>query len=228
MLKTGMLALVGSLALAAPVFADEEIAITGEGMVSAAPDIAMIRIGVESREADAAKALSANSAQAGALIEAAKSRGVEPKDIQTVGLNLFPVYDNGYEKDSRLEGFQAVNEVVIRLRDISGVGETLGALVEAGANRINGISFGIADDEKLMDEARKRAVADATRKAEIYAEAAGVKLGEVTSIIEQGGGMAPRLAMRAMADSAKSVPVEAGEATVSASVRITWEIEDGK
>lgn len=211
---------------ASAALADPALTVRGEGHASAAPDLATVRIGVETRAADAAAALAANSKAAGALIAEAKARDVAKTDIRTGGLSLRPLYDNRGNADGEapaLTGFAASNEVVLRLRDISGVGETLGALVGAGANRLNGISFGLADDQAVMDKARRAAVRDAQRKALLYAETAGVELGELLSIDEEGGGGAPRPMMRAMADSA-SVPVEAGETTVSAAVRMVWRI----
>ncbi|QIE54578.1 SIMPL domain-containing protein [Pikeienuella piscinae] len=216
-----VLILAASAALADPV-----LTVRGEGYASAAPDQATVRIGVETRAAQAAEALSANSEAAGALIAAAIERGVERADIQTSGLSLRPLYDNRSNRDGEaptLTGFAVSNEVVLRLTDVAGVGETLGVLVGAGANRLNGISFGLADDQRLMDMARRAAVADAQRKALLYAEAAGVNLGELVSIDEEGGGVTPRPMMRAMAESAVP-PVEAGETTVSASVRMAWMI----
>lgn len=211
---------------ASAALADPLLTVRGEGHASAAPDLATVRIGVETRAVEAGEALVANSEAAGALIAEAKAQGVSATDIQTSGLSLYPLYDNrrnGEGETPVLTGFAASNEVVLRIRDIAGVGETLGALVGAGANRLNGISFGLADDQAVMDRARRAAVADAQRKALLYAEAAGVTLGDLVSIDEEGGGAAPRPMMRAMAESA-SVPVEAGETMVAASVRMSWKI----
>jgi uncharacterized protein YggE len=116
---------------------------------------------------------------------------------------------------------------MIRLRDLDAAGEAVGALVEAGANRLNGLSFGFADSTALMDEARRDAVADARRKAELFAEAAGVTLGPVMSIQEQGGGGMRLMAMARSMDAMESaVPLERGENTVSAQVHVVWEIAE--
>ncbi|WP_340110492.1 SIMPL domain-containing protein [Pikeienuella sp. HZG-20] len=218
------------IALAAPpTLADATLTVRGEGRASAAPDLAVVRIGVETRAPDAEAALEANSREAAALIAEAKARGVADADIQTSGLSLHPVYDDQRPRTGdapRLSGFQAANEVTVRLRAIGDVGTTLGALVGAGANRLNGIEFGLADDRALTDAARRGAVADAVRKATLYAEAAGVRLGEIRTIEEEGAGPQPRFAMRAMADRSEGAPVETGETVVTASVRVVWEIGD--
>lgn len=227
----GPAALVAALIIGAlAAHADPTLTVRGEGQASATPDIATVRIGVETRAPEAAAALAANSDAAGALIAAAKTRGVAEADIQTVGLSLYPLYDDRRGDNAeapKLTGFSVSNEVILRLRKIDAVGETLGELVGAGANRLNGISFGLADDQALMDEARRAAVADAQRKAGLYAAAAGVELGEIVSIEEEGGGGPPRPMMRAMAESA-AVPVEAGETTVAIVVRVVWRIGDAE
>ncbi len=222
--------IVALILLAAPAFADDSatLTVTGVGEATGAPDMATITIGVENQGDTAAAALDANSAQAAALIAAAKARGVADRDIQTSGLSIYPVYDQrtpNSEGAPQIAGYAVSNEVRVRLRDMAGLGETLGLLVGAGANQMRGIGFGIEDDTALMDEARKAAMADARRKAEIFAAAAGVKLGPIQSISEGGDVtvMPGGPMMRSMA--AEAVPVEAGESAVSVSVRVVWEID---
>lgn len=226
MIRTLLVAicLLGSPALAAET---ATLTVSGVGEASATPDMATITVGVETQGPTAVAALDANSAQAGALIAEAKARGVEDRDIQTSGLSIYPQYDQRSqtrEGPPEIVGYNVSNEVRVRLRDIAGLGETLAALVGAGANQMRGISFGIADDQALMDKARKLAVADARRKAEIYAAAAGVELGPILSISE-GGGRVPQPGgpmMRSMV--AESVPVEAGEGAVSITITLVWSI----
>lgn len=212
---------------AAPALAESTLTVTGEGRAAAAPDIATVNVGVETRAKTAAQAMAENAAKAAALIAAAKAAGVAPADIQTSDLSIWPVYED-YRQDRpegpKLIGFAVSNQVTARLRDLSSAGGTLGALVEAGANRMNGIAFGFADETPLRDAARRAAVADAKRKAELYAEAAGVALGPIRSIEEAGFSAPPRPMMRAAAMEAASVPVEAGESELTASVTIVWEI----
>lgn len=216
---------------AAPALAESPaITVEGVGQASAAPDLATIRIGVESQAKTAPEALAANNADAQSLIDEAKAQGVDPADIQTADFSIYPVYDNRRPPNGEapqapeLVGYRVSNTVVLRLRDIAKIGETLGALVGAGANRINQISFDVADDAALGDEARRAAVADATRKAELYAAAAGLALGPITSIEESGAGRPVPFAAARGAAMAEAVPVEAGESAVSARVRIVWSL----
>lgn len=226
MLRSILLALCLLPVATVPVSAsDRVLTVTGVGQVTARPDIATIRIGVETRGRTAEDALSENSARAAALIQTAQKAGVAGRDIQTSGLSIFPLYDqrsSNSRETPPITGYAVNNEVTLRLRDVGTLGQTLGDLVKAGANQMRGINFGIEDDTALLDAARKAAVADARRKAEAYAEAAGVTLGPVLSISEGGGGQSRGPALRSMAEA---VPVEAGETALSASVRMEWAIK---
>jgi uncharacterized protein YggE len=111
---------------------------------------------------------------------------------------------------------------------LKNLGPILDTLVQSGSNQIGGITFGIDEPKKVLNEARKKAVADARAKAELYAEAAGVSLGRVVQISEQSAITPPmpmmRMAVETVAQDA-SVPIAAGQQTVSATVSITYEIQ---
>ena len=221
-----------ALIAAAPAFAAGQITVVGQGQVATRPDMATIRIGVETRARDAGTALSENNAKAGAIIAAAKAAGVGERDVQTANLSVWPLYEDKRSSKSdpneppKVVGFSVSNEVILRVRDLEAMGGLLTELIGLGANRMNGISFGVAEDAALKTEARKLAVANARAKAETYAAAAGVKLGALVSIEEAGtgGGPRPQAAMRMAMDEA--VPVEAGETVISAGVRVVWEVAE--
>jgi uncharacterized protein YggE len=201
--------------------------VTGTGEVSVAPDMATLRIGVETRGDSAAAAVAANNEAAQAVIAAIKGNGVADKDIQTSNFSVSPVYDEtSYQRPGgpRIIGYQATNQVAARVRDLDRLPGLLDATVGSGANRIDGLEFGLADDTAAADEARRLAVEDARRKAEVYAEAAGVRLGPVRSIGEGGGGPIPYYDRAMRAEAAAAVPIERGQTTVAASVHIVWEI----
>ena len=213
--------------------ARRSLTILGEAEVSAAPDMALVTLGVTREAETAAAALEANSAAMRAVLDMVRAAGVEGRDVQTTGLSLQPrfVYprQGGGGEPPRLVGYTASNQVALRLRDLSRLGALLDRLVAAGANDIRGIAFDLDDRSRLLDEARRKAVQDAKRRASLYAEAAGVRLGEITSIAEEGGPPPPRpMAARAMAaEAAASVlPVEAGDLTLRARVRMVWRIAD--
>jgi uncharacterized protein len=220
-----------SLALMAllitPAWADPRtISTSGHGEVRAVPDMAEVRAGVTVAAATAAQALAANSSRMQSVFAALRKMGVPEKNIQTTNFYVSPQYTNGEGNTARrLTGYQVSNDVTVRLEDIGKVGSALDALVAAGANQMNGISFSIQNPAPVLERARAEAVADARTRAETYAKAAGVNLGTIMSISE-GGGEAPRPVMYRMAAAmaAPPTPVAAGEQTVSADVAMVWEI----
>ena len=234
-----ILGLVATLVmLAEPVLAqavaaaDEPptIMVTGEGRVDVAPDLATISLGV-TNEADTAKeALDANTAALQAAIDRLKAAGIEDRDIQTSGLSLGPRYDynrTNPDGSAQITGFIASNMVTVRVRVLDQLGAVLDAVVTDGANTLGGVSFGLQEPDPVLDEARKDAVADARRKAELYAAAAGVTLGKVRSIAEQSGFAVPMpmpMAEASLSKAAAPVPIAGGEVSVTANVTIVYEI----
>lgn len=217
---------VPGLAMAEVTAAPATITVTGEGVVTATPDLATVSLGVTTQGATASDAMAANTAALSAVLERVKAAGVEGRDIQTSTLNLNPNWAHGDGSSMpEIRGYVATNMVQIRVRDLAGLGAVLDAAVTDGANTLNGVSFGLAEPEPVLDEARKAAVAAARARAELLTGAAGVGLGRILSISE-GGGYAPPAPMfrmeAAMADA--PVPVEAGELGMRATVTVTWEI----
>ena len=212
------------------------IDMSGTGSTAAAPDMAMVQSGVVTIAETAAEALSANTAAMTDIVARIRESGVEPRDIQTSGFSVSPQYrrikpnDHSDHSDHSTEivAYRVSNTVHVRIRDLERLGTLLDAIVRDGANSIDGLSFAVSDAETRKDNARKAAIADAMRKAQLYAEATGVELGRVLSIREQSHGPRPKMMMMAraeMADAAAPVPVEAGEATLQVNVDVTWEIE---
>jgi uncharacterized protein YggE len=122
----------------------------------------------------------------GKVLLALKIAGVDEKDVQTSRLSLQPQSAPNRTGPSAIVGYRASNRVIIKVRNVSNVAAVIDTLVGAGANEIGGINFMVSQASKLLDEVRDKAVADARRKAEIYARAAGVTLGAPLSISEEG------------------------------------------
>lgn len=200
-----------------------QITITGEGRVDARPDIAAVSLGVTSEAKTAAEAMAANSVQLATVLENLKAAGLAERDLQTSGLSLNPNWNHSSETGPVIQGYVASNQLTVRVRDLTILGQVLDAAVRDGVNTLNGVTFGVADEQPLMDEARRRAVSDARRKAALLSEAAGVTLGGVSSVSENsyGGGPAPQF-RRAEAMMSDAVPVAEGEVSLSASVTIVW------
>ncbi|MGF7159854.1 hypothetical protein FHS85_001473 [Rhodoligotrophos appendicifer] len=224
--------LVGVSAAEAPARAEtppRTLSLTGTGEVKAVPDQAMISIGVVEQAATAAAALSANNAAMAEIMATLKAAAIGDRDIQTANFSVSPryVYPKEGNEPPRIEGYEVSNQVTVRVRDLAKLGGVLDKVVSSGSNQINGISFLIADRDTAENEARRLAVADAKAKADLYAAAAGVTLGPVYSLSENGGYQPPQPMMRqSFAKAAPdSVPIAQGEQTVSIEVNITWQLK---
>ena len=215
---------------AAPAYAATDqppafISVTGEAHISVPPDLAQIDAGVTSEAKTAREASDANNAAMGKVLLALKGAGIDEKDFQTSRLSLQA--QNSIPKQgapSTIIGYRASNRVTIRLRDVTKVASVIDTLVSAGANDIGGINFMVSQASKLLDEAREKAIADARRKADIYAKAAGVTLGAPISISEEGSPAPMQFRKMAGAMSA-AAPVAQGEETIGITVSVSWAIK---
>ena len=222
--------LAAALPLSTPAAAAKRmISLSASGTVKATPDMASISTGVTSEGQTAQDALSKNTDAMTKVVDTLKGAGLEPKDIQTTDFSVSPIYERKKDEEATfITGYRVNNNVNITVRDIDKLGDVLDKVVRAGANQIGSISFGIAEPEKMKDEARKLAMKNAIGNAKLYAETAGVELGHVIKINESGN-YTPR-PYRAMAAAApmmaeaKQVPVEGGTMSVEAKVEVTWEL----
>lgn len=224
-MKQAAFAVIGVL-LASPAMAQvppPSIAVTGEATISAAPDLAQIDGGVTSDARTAREASEANNKAMGIVLLALKSAGIPEKDFQTSQLSLQPQYAPNRNGPSQVTGFRASNRVTVTVRDVAKVGSVIDTLVTNGANDIGGISFMVAQPSKLFDEARPKAIADARRKAGIYAQAAGVTLGAPLSIAEES--LPGSMTFRKMSAGVAAAPIAQGEETLRISVSVSYEIK---
>ncbi|MCB1494771.1 MAG: SIMPL domain-containing protein [Bauldia sp.] len=222
------------IALAMPAIAEEPriatLSAAGAGSVSVIPDIAIVTIGVVSRAETAREALDANNAELGKVIATILGGGIKERDVGTSGFSVNPIYKGKPYRSStsdsdelpRVVGYQVSNEVRVTIRDIAESGAVLDKVVTAGANRISGIQFDISDAKAPSDEALKQAIAEARSKAELMAEAAGVRLVRILDINASSG--VPAFARAEMRAASDSVPVMPGERQVTANANISWEI----
>jgi uncharacterized protein len=223
--------LVAAVMLATPALAQSErpamISVSGEATVSVPPDTAEIDGGFTSDGKTAREASDTNNTAMGKVLLALKAAGIEEKDIQTSRLSLHPQTQNTPNRSGppTIVGYRASNHVTIRLRDVTKVANVVDTLVSAGANDIGGINFMVSAASKLLDEAREQAFADARRKAEIYARAAGVTLGTPLSISEGNASVPMYRSKMPMAPMAAAAPVAQGEETLSVSVNVSWAIK---
>lgn len=201
------------------------VTVNGEATISVPPDLAQIDSGVTTEAKTAREASEANNKAMGIVLLALKNSGIAEKDFQTSRLSLSPQSAPGRNANApfQITGYRASNRVTVTIRDIAKVADTIDVLVGAGANEISGISFMVSKASKLLDEARSEAIADARRKAEIYAKAANISLGAPLSISEESspGPVSYRKMAAAMADT----PVAQGQETLRVTVNVAYEIK---
>jgi uncharacterized protein len=203
------------------------LTVSGNGSVSATPDTGRVSAGVVSEARGAADAVRANSAAMQQVFAALDKAGIPKKDVQTRGFSLSPVYADRPKRTEvpEIVGYRVENTVEVSVQGVEKVGSVLDRLAMAGANQLGGISFSVGEPDPLLDEARRKAFADARRKAEIYAVAAGAKLGRVLRIEEESAPRpGPWVAMARM-EAAAPVPVAPGQLELAVTVTVTWSLE---
>lgn len=211
------------------------LTVSGSGEARVAPDLATVRLGVIAQAATARAAQEQVSRTAGAVLDAIRKLGIKDEDIQTSGLSLSPLYSQGRpgsEEESRaprITGYQANNSVTIRVEDLTKVGPVIDAGLSAGANTLDGVDFGLRNDEAARAQALADAAGKARAKAQTLAKALGLTLGNVLEVAEGGVSITPQpypRFNRAMAELsvAADTPVSAGQVGVQASVTIRYRI----
>jgi len=203
------------------------ISVTGSGQVYLTPDVAYINIGVKSQADKVADALKKNNDQAAGVASALKDIGVDAKDIQTSAFNVYPQQEFGPNGEVTKTFYVVENTVYVTVRNLQSLGQMLDAVVQNGANTINSIQFDALDKTKAMSEARKLAVQDAHNQAQELADAAGVKLGPLTSLsVYMSSGPMPAFQGKggASANSASQVPVSAGQLIITMDANMVYEI----
>jgi uncharacterized protein YggE len=204
---------------------DGRMVVTGEGRVAVAPDQVQISGGVTTSAKTVKEASGANSKVMAAIVAAILESGIAEKDIQTSQFSIEPVYTSQSSSEpAKLTGYRVSNQVNVKLREVSQVGDILDRLIKAGATDVGNIVFLVSDSERALDQAREAALADARRKAELYARAAGVRLRRVAWITETSNympvGPTGILAQR----QEKPVPIERGEQTLRANITVGFDI----
>lgn len=235
----GLLALVvlAASACSAPVAGpgssagsvDHVIAVSGTGEASAAPDVAYIDLGIELSGPDLDNVLAEANNTADAIKAAVLGQGVEEKDVQTANFNVYT--ETRFDDSGQPTGqpiYHVDNVMRITVRDLDTSGDVIGAGLDAGANSVRNLQFGIEDTDALEAEARQNAIADAQTRAQALADGLGVSVGVPLQISESFGGVplpTTRVAFdTAMAESA-APPISQGELTVTVSVNVQFQIE---
>ena len=218
---------------AAAAFADTRIAVNGTGEVRVSADTAVISLGVNARDKDVRKAQQNVNETIAAIRAALIDAGVKEENINTDFINIYAIYE--YTEDQeQISAYNANSTLAIKVTEMESVGSIIDVCFASGANTLNGISFSASDTTEAESDAMKKAFADAKAKAEVLAEAAGLKIKGIEEISEGGvysyentvGNMYNRdFGMEeAKADIGGTV-VQSAKLIVSASVSITFEAE---
>lgn len=208
------------------------LTINANASVNAVPDLVTIQTGVVAEADNAAAAMAGNRAQMNKVFDAMRRAGIAERDVQTSNLSLNPVYGRYNEETGRspLVGYQVNNTVTVIVRKLDNVGGVLDSLVDAGANQVQNVAFGISDPAPLQNRARSEAMKEARARAQLYAEASGLRVARILTINE-GYSAPPQpeavAVARLQADSAASAPtpVAAGRLTVQADVNVTFALD---
>jgi len=212
------------------VHVDRWVEVSGEASVRVAPDFARVTLGVTTTGKDAREAVSANAKAVNSLISMLRDDRVAASDIQTSNLSITPEFSNprsSSPNERSIAGYNVNDTVTVTVRDVPRLGSLIDKAVGAGANTMYGIAYGENDPSALLDKARPLAVADARRKAEIYASAGGARVGRLMQLTEQTGAQPMQFARGAYVQSAAGAaptPIEAGEDRLTVSVTALFEL----
>ena len=167
------------------------ITVSGEGDVMAVPDIAELRVGVQTGPKKTAKeAMTALEKSMNEVLASVRAMKIEEKDIRTEQLMLNPSYDWSDGKQT-LRGYEATQSLVVKVRDMDNVGNVLSGVANVGENQIGGVQFTIDDSDTLREQARKEAIEKAQAKAQKLASDLGMRLGKIKGYNEGGDYVLP-------------------------------------
>ena len=179
------------------------LSLTAEGSSRRTPDVALFSAGVVTQARTATEALADNSRRMEAVIAALKRAGIPDRDIQTSAISLQPRHSDPEREaqmrartgqpyvpptePARIIGYEARNTVQVRVRRLTQMGRIIDTLIQAGANQVEGPSFTLDEPRQALDEARTEAIAVGRQRAELYAQATGMRVARLLSVTESGG-----------------------------------------
>lgn len=201
------------------------LSLSADGESQAAPDQATINLGVQVTAPTAGEAMAENARRMTAVLAALRKAGLAERDVRTSNISLSAQYTYAQDKPPVLNGYAAANEVTATVDDLARLGAVIDAVTAAGANQIDGVSFGLKDPSAAEDAARLAAVRALSAKAALYAGATGYRVARLVNLSESGGeapGPARPLAMMKLA--AAPTPVSAGQLTVRVDVTGVYEL----
>jgi uncharacterized protein YggE len=201
------------------------LTVNAMGKITGKPDMATLDVGVTTQAPTAAAAMQANARQATALIAALRRAGIAERDIQTSNISVNPQQQFRENQPPLITGYEAVNTVVAKIRSIENTGRVIDAAVAAGGNTIHGVEFSYQDPDAQMDAARRDAIANARRRADLYAQALNMHVARIVAVSE-GASYSPPvpLPMARMALAEAATPIQPGQIETTASVTVSYEL----
>ena len=215
-----------------PAMAETKITVNGTGEIRVSADTAVISLGVEARDKNVLKAQQKVNEAIAAIRTVLTEQGIKEENINTEFINIYAIYDYQNGQD-QLAAYNASSTLAIKVTEMEKVGALIDAAFAAGANTLNGITFSASDTEEAKNEALKMAVADASNKAGILAEASGLEIAGIETISEGGvfsyennvGNVYAKGIDTLEAAADAGTVVQAAKLIVNASVTITFTAE---
>ena len=207
------------------------ITVLGSGEAKGTPDVAYVDLGVDASNADVGAAVSSANEVMAAIRAAVIQTGVAEQDIQTTSFNVYP--QDSYDPQTGLPGgeriFRVNNTVRIVVRDIAATGTVIDAGLNAGANSVQGVSFGMSDTSQLEEDARKLAIEDAMARAQQLADGLSVRMGKAVIVSEVYGSLPVYSDGKIAAafgggGGGAPTPIDAGQMTVTVQISVTFAI----
>jgi uncharacterized protein YggE len=207
------------------------VSFSGQGKVTAKPDVATVDVSIVTEGSTSKAAQDSNSTKSKALTDYLKGQGIEDKDIKTSSYNIYPQYTYPTATRPQISGYQVTQTVNVKIRDLDKVNTILDGVVSAGVNQVNQLQFMVDDTEKLKQEARAKAIADAKSKADAMEDQIDVRLGRIVNFSENYNGFPPIYYAKDMIMNASegrggggpSIPT--GENEIIVDVQITYQIK---
>jgi len=208
------------------------LSVTADGESRQVPDVVRISAGVSNRAQDANTALAENSSKMNRVVAAIRAAGVAERDVQTARISIQPHYRYPRDGEPVFTGYQASNNVTVKLRDVARLGDLLDALVAGSANQIDGPYFEVDQPQAGYDRARLSALDSARQRARQYADALGLRVVRILSVDEGGGFRQIQHNLRMAQPQSAPVafdaapPVSPGETTLRARLTVVFELGD--
>lgn len=206
------------------------VSFSGEGKVSAKPDIAVVSASILTQSADSKSAQDDNSKKSKAVSDFLKKQGIDDKDIKTSNYNISPQYKYPpYGGQPTITGYQVSQSYEIKVRNLEKISTILDGLVSAGANQVNNLGLQVENPDKLQAEARQKAIDTAKKKANALESQVGIRLGRIVNFVENSGGypvpMMYGIKDIGMGGSRPEPTIETGENDITIDVTITYQIK---